>query len=43
MLETALKAVRRGKDCWCDMAIGHPLMNRHSRGCLLARKALNIE
>ena len=46
-LETALRALKRGtdgvKDCWCEMAIDNPMMKGHSRGCLLARKALNID
>lgn len=37
----ALKALRhRDTDCWCDVAIGHPLTHEHSYQCRLAREAV---
>ena len=31
-LMEALKLLKRGT-CWCEMAIGHPLVNQHSLVC----------
>lgn len=51
-LETALGHLVRGYDsghgipgvapmpCWCEMAIGNPNVSFHSKGCMLARAAM---
>lgn len=39
-LEEVLKMLSNGM-CWCDFAIGHPLMKDHSNLCKLAKDALS--
>lgn len=41
-LVEALKELNRssGKGCWCEMAIGNPMVKDHSKGCLMAKQAL---
>ncbi len=42
-LREALLELRRDSDgvaCWCEMAIGNPMVHGHSKGCELARAAL---
>ncbi len=42
-LRDALLELRRDSDglaCWCEMAIGNPMVHDHSKGCQLARAAL---
>ena len=41
-LVEALKLLKRGT-CWCEMAIGHPLVNQHSLGCQAARELLSTK
>lgn len=36
----ALKGLRIRDECFCDMAIGHPLMRSHSDVCIAARAAI---
>jgi hypothetical protein len=26
----------KGGDCWCEMAVGNPMVRRHSTGCQMA-------
>lgn len=35
-MSEALALLKRG-DCWCEMAIGHPLLKNHSKGCVIAQ------
>jgi hypothetical protein len=35
----ALNRLKRG-ECWCEMAIGNPTVREHSKGCDLARAAI---
>jgi hypothetical protein len=37
----ALLALKLSGNCWCEMAIGNPMVTRHSDACLLAQRALN--
>lgn len=39
-LTAALVGLSRGDQCWCDLAIGNPMMSSHSRACEAARAAL---
>lgn len=41
-LRNALLAIQRG-DCFCEVAIGNPMMKDHSEACKLAKAALGIE
>ena len=38
-LREALEALKRG-DCWCEMAIGNPMVKDHSAACKLASAVL---
>jgi hypothetical protein len=33
----ALTLLKRG-DCWCEMAIGNPMIHDHSEGCKIAQE-----
>lgn len=35
----ALKLVKRG-ECWCEMAVGNPMVHRHSPQCLNAQMVI---
>lgn len=35
----ALRGLQHG-DCWCQMAIGNPMVKRHSSACVAAAEAL---
>lgn len=40
LLYRALIGVKRG-DCWCDVAIGNPMMGgKHDTHCLVAQEAI---
>ena len=45
-LEQALFGLKRGTDmgaiCFCEMAIGHPSYNIHSKACMKAREVLGL-
>lgn len=41
VLKDALEGLKRGPDCWCEVAIGNPMMTAHSTACDNARDALN--
>lgn len=32
-LKEELVGLKLGKDCWCAMAVGHPLQHEHSAPC----------
>lgn len=34
----ALLALQRGRMCWCDMAIGNPMVTEHTPPCRNARQ-----
>ena len=36
-IKEILKELKRGS-CWCEMAIGNPMVNGHSKGCFLAQE-----
>lgn len=36
----ALKGLQRERGCFCEMAIGHPLMTDHSNACKKAQAAI---
>lgn len=36
----ALLRLQRSLNCWCDMAIGHPLVKEHSEACRQAQDAV---
>lgn len=35
--KNALALVRRGETCWCEMAVGNPMVTDHSNACKIAR------
>ena len=37
----ALMDLKRG-DCWCEMAIGNPMMRGHSPHCENAKRAMEV-
>jgi hypothetical protein len=37
----ALRGLKRGGDCWCEVAIGNPMYSRHTEACDKARAALS--
>lgn len=39
-MEEALRGVMRG-DCWCEMAVGNPMVKNHAPQCRAARAALS--
>lgn len=39
-LSAALRGLALGSDCWCQMAIGNPMVREHSPACVAARKAV---
>ncbi len=42
-LSQALKGVKRGS-CWCEMAVGNPMVHSHSPQCLNAQVVIdNLE
>lgn len=38
----AIRGAERGQCCWCDVAIGHPLMDDHSQSCKNLGSALTL-
>lgn len=38
-LRMALELLKRGS-CWCEMAIGNPMVKNHSEGCKLAQRLM---
>lgn len=36
----ALQDLKLGDYCWCDVAIGNPMMRNHSPQCLNAKRAV---
>lgn len=42
MASMVIRSLKRG-DCWCDMAIGHPLIKSHSEACLSAQQFMEGE
>ena len=38
-----IRALKRGTDCWCEIAIGHPLFMEHSVLCKRARNILEAD
>ena len=37
----ALRELKRGGKCWCDMAIGNPMVREHSKGCKMSQAILD--
>lgn len=37
---SALEGLKRGS-CWCQMAIGHPMMKSHSEACIKVQEIMN--
>ncbi len=38
-LVRALKGVKRG-ECWCEMAVGNPMVHKHAPQCLNAQAVI---
>lgn len=37
-----LKDVQRAPNCWCEMGIGNPMLNKHSAACSNIREFLEL-
>lgn len=38
-LRAVLRRLKRG-DCWCEMAVGNPMVSSHDEACLEAQRLL---